>query len=113
KRNWLDSDDLAMMYCAAYEPDFYRTLYALVHAEFRARRSARGLARLVAAPWTLAPRHARAAASLAYHGLMLPLLRWRLARRAESTSIPTAPPLLIPLSSPHAAAVPTDQAWLD
>ena len=39
KQNWVDSDDLAMMYHATYVPDFYRALHALVHAEFRAGKS--------------------------------------------------------------------------
>src|SRR5471032_2439525 len=61
KQNWVDSNDLAMMYHATYVPDFYRALHALVHAEFRARKCAASLARAVERPWTLRPRHARAA----------------------------------------------------
>ena len=38
-QNWVDSDDLAMMYRATFVPDFYRTLHAVVHAEFRAARA--------------------------------------------------------------------------
>ncbi len=36
KQNWIDSNDLAMMYPATYPPDFYRALHGLVHAEFHA-----------------------------------------------------------------------------
>ncbi len=45
KRNWVDSDDLAMMYGASYNPSFYRALYALVHSEFRARKAAQAVTR--------------------------------------------------------------------
>jgi anaerobic magnesium-protoporphyrin IX monomethyl ester cyclase len=38
KQNWVDSDDLAMMYRATYEPEFYRALHRVVHHEFRLRR---------------------------------------------------------------------------
>ncbi len=38
KQHWIDSNDLAVMYPAAYPPEFYRTLHGLVHAEFRSRR---------------------------------------------------------------------------
>ena len=31
KQNWVDSDDLAMMYRATYVPEFYRALHMLVH----------------------------------------------------------------------------------
>src|SRR5207253_63492 len=45
KQNWIDSNDLAMMYRATYVPDFYRALHAFVHAEFRAHRAADRLKR--------------------------------------------------------------------
>ena len=35
-QNWVDSEDLAMMYRATFVPDFYRALHAVVHARFRA-----------------------------------------------------------------------------
>ena len=48
KQNWVDSNDLAMMYHATYVPDFYRALHGLVHAEFRARKSSGAMSRAVA-----------------------------------------------------------------
>src|SRR5581483_1838661 len=45
KRNWTDSDDLALLYRGTYVPEFYRALHAQVHAEFRARRVPRAIAR--------------------------------------------------------------------
>jgi radical SAM superfamily enzyme YgiQ (UPF0313 family) len=41
KQNWFDSDDLAMMYRATYQPEFYRVLHRVVHHEFRLRRLTR------------------------------------------------------------------------
>lgn len=43
KRNWIDSDDLAMLYRGPYSTAFYRCLHRVLHAEFRARRAWRGL----------------------------------------------------------------------
>jgi radical SAM superfamily enzyme YgiQ (UPF0313 family) len=43
KRNWSDSDDLDLMFRGRYPPEFYRTLYRVVHAEFRLRRELRRL----------------------------------------------------------------------
>jgi anaerobic magnesium-protoporphyrin IX monomethyl ester cyclase len=109
KQNWVDSNDLAMMYHATYVPDFYRALHALVHAEFRARKAAAVVARVAARPWTIGRRHARAAAQAAYHGVQVTRLRRRLDRLARLTA--AAPPTpLIPLLTPQAAAVPTDQS---
>src|SRR5690606_5212792 len=39
KRNWYDSEDLAMLYRGPYPTEFYRKLHTVVHHEFRARRA--------------------------------------------------------------------------
>jgi hypothetical protein len=101
-----------MMYSASYPPDFYRALYALVHAEFRIRKSASALRRAVARPWTVRRRHAHEAASLAWHSARLPLLQRRLDRLGERAA-PARLPLFVPLASRQAAAIPTDQATLE
>jgi anaerobic magnesium-protoporphyrin IX monomethyl ester cyclase len=111
KQNWVDSNDLAMMYHATYVPDFYRALHALVHAEFRAGRSKAIVSRGAARPWTIRRQHARAAVNAAYQTAKAALLQRRLGRLARLTA--AAPPTpLIPLLTPQAAAVPTDQSSL-
>jgi anaerobic magnesium-protoporphyrin IX monomethyl ester cyclase len=93
KQNWVDSNDLAMMYQATYVPEFYRALHALVHAQFRSRR-----------------RHSlRAIAASIYHGLRIPALRRRVERLSRVDTHGAAPLLLIPVLSRHAAAVPSEQ----
>ncbi len=42
KQNWVDSDDLAMLYRGPYPTEFYRILHGRVHHEFRARRALAG-----------------------------------------------------------------------
>ncbi len=111
KQNWVDSNDLAMMYHATYVPDFYRALHALVHAEFRAGKSKQLVSRAVARPWTFGKRHARAAVNVAYQTAKVSLLQRRLSRLARLTA-PAPPTPLIPLLTPQAAAVPTDQSSL-
>ena len=111
KQNWVDSNDLAMMYHATYVPDFYRALHALVHAEFRAGKSRRLVSRVAARPWTFGRRHARAVANVAYQTAKVSLLQRRLSRLARLTA-PAPPMPLIPLLTPQAAAVPTDQSSL-
>lgn len=39
KQNWVDSDDLAMLYRGPFPQEFYRTLHGRVHYEFRVRRA--------------------------------------------------------------------------
>ncbi|MDP1544574.1 MAG: radical SAM protein [Anaerolineales bacterium] len=50
KQNWVDSDDLAMLYRGPFPQEFYRILHGRVHHEFRMRRAwrkrdARGIVR--------------------------------------------------------------------
>jgi anaerobic magnesium-protoporphyrin IX monomethyl ester cyclase len=111
KQNWVDSNDLAMMYHATYVPDFYRALHALVHAEFRAGKAKALVVRGASRPWGLRRRHARAAANLAYQSAKASALQRRLSRLARLAA--PAPPIpLMPLLTPQAAAVPTDQSAL-
>ena len=111
KQNWVDSNDLAMMYHATYVPDFYRALHALVHAEFRAGKSKSVVSRAAARPWTIGRRHARAAVNVVYQTAKVSLLQRRLSRLARLTA-PSPPTPLVPLLTPQAAAVPTDQSSL-
>jgi radical SAM superfamily enzyme YgiQ (UPF0313 family)/glycosyltransferase involved in cell wall biosynthesis len=108
KQNWVDSNDLAMMYQATYVPDFYRALHALVHAEFRARRSADELRAALAGPLVARPRHARAVLQYVSRRVTLPLLRRRVDRLAR---VPTPHRAVRPLAvlTPQAAAIPTEQ----
>jgi len=55
KQNWLDSQDLAMLYRGPYPTEFYRILHARVHHEFRLRRAwrTRNVGRLLRAPYYL------------------------------------------------------------
>ena len=109
KQNWVDSNDLAMMYHATYVPDFYRALHALVHAEFRARRAADDLKRVWGHPLRARSRQARAAFTYVSRRLAVPLLQRRVDRLARLA--PAQPTVIaLPLLTPQAAATPTDQS---
>ncbi|MFQ5739230.1 MAG: B12-binding domain-containing radical SAM protein [Acidobacteriota bacterium] len=43
QQNWLDSEDLAMLYKGPFVPGFYRRLHGTLHKEFRARQAWRNL----------------------------------------------------------------------
>jgi anaerobic magnesium-protoporphyrin IX monomethyl ester cyclase len=80
KRNWTDSDDLAMLYRGPFATAFYRQLHAVVHKEFRLRRARQALV----APAGAGRRRLRQAAALAYNALTLPLARLRLEHLARA-----------------------------
>ena len=69
KKNWQDSDDLAMLYQGSFSTDFYRKLHIVVHKEFRARKAWQAMRR--------GPR-LRDVARLGYNLLTLPIARMRL-----------------------------------
>jgi len=50
KQNWVDSNDLALLYHGPYPQEFYRVLHGRVHAEFRLRRAWRKPAHWLRAP---------------------------------------------------------------
>ena len=64
KTNWVDSDDLAMLYEGQYTQDFYRALHHRVHHEFRARKAWQSIAAGIKNPATLRPHHLRQAATI-------------------------------------------------
>ena len=73
KQNWVDSDDLDMMFVGTYSTAFYRQLYRVVHKEFRARTAARLL--FSGQPRPVGIGRARLAAAALYHGATWPLAR--------------------------------------
>jgi anaerobic magnesium-protoporphyrin IX monomethyl ester cyclase len=98
KRNWMDSDDLAMLYRGPFPTAFYRTLHGVVHKEFRLRRlrSRPGRARV------------REALSTLLRAATLPLDRRRLDRLARAPHVGLGP--LPPGLTPESAAVPSPAA---
>jgi len=82
-----------------------------VHAEFRAGKAKDVVSRALSRPWTLGRRQARAAAQAAYQSAKVSLLQRRLRRLARLTA-PAPPTPVIPMLTPQAAAVPTEQSSL-
>ncbi len=108
KQNWVDSEDLDMMFVGTYTTAFYRQLYTVLHKEFRARRSARRLLAAVRSPSRLDRGTPRLAAGALYHALTLPLERFRLHRLMQVSGRSVGP--LPPSMTPQEAAVPTPES---
>jgi len=94
KQNWIDSQDLSMLYLGSFNTGFYRKLHSVVHKEFRARKAWKSL------------KTPRDLARLGYNLLTLPIARMQLnSLAAKSETTLTSLPHL-----PHeAAATPTPQ----
>ncbi len=83
KQNWVDSDDLDMMYQGPFATSFYRQLHRVVHKEFRLRKHAGELLGALRRPRRLRLASLRQAAACGYHALTLPWERMRMERLAQ------------------------------
>lgn len=107
KQNWIDSDDLDMMFVGTYPTGFYRQLYRVVHKEFRAHRAARRLFDVLRNPGDMRRTDVRSAAAMTYHRATLPWERIRLRglRRLSDRRVDGWSPNL----TPEQASVPTPE----
>ncbi len=107
QQNWLDSNDLAMMYQGPFSTGFYRQLHSVLHKEFRGRRYLRELRNIFRSPAQVRSRHLRVAAGAFKNFLTLPLERRRLTRleREPHTGLTSGPRSM----GQHAAAIPSPQ----
>jgi anaerobic magnesium-protoporphyrin IX monomethyl ester cyclase len=106
RHNWIDSEDMAMLYDGPYPTAFYHRLYDALHAEFRILKARQGGGMLPTAS-RLALTQPRRAATFMKDLALLPLFRVRLerARRKASRKQVTLPVVL----SRQEAATPSPQ----
>jgi radical SAM superfamily enzyme YgiQ (UPF0313 family) len=108
KQNWLDSNDLAMLYDGPFPTEFYRQLHTVLHKEFRVRKYRDTFKRLARNPGSARRQHVRQAAAMAYHTVNLPLERRRLDRLARRPHTGVGP---LPRDfDQEAAATPSPQS---
>jgi len=81
KQNWIDSEDLEMLYQGPFGTDFYRCLYEVLHGEFALRRHTTRIRRRKMAEWKLAA--LRDLSAWGYRRLKLPWDRRRLGKLAR------------------------------
>lgn len=72
RANWIDSEDLAMLYQGPFATEFYRQLHTVVHKDYRSRKTWRQLRELLRNPANLRPALIRQTAAMIYHRLTLP-----------------------------------------
>ncbi len=95
RANWIDSQDLAMLYRGPFRTEFYRQLHTVVHKEYRARKTARELRGLLNHPASLRAAHLRHAAAMLYHRVTLPGARGKLDALAALPHEPTRIPNVV------------------
>ena len=108
KQNWVDSQDLEMLYQGPYGTQFYRQLHAVTHKQFRIQKSWDKIRQVIHHPSQARRDHFLLAGKLLYHVITLPVDRWILNRLKQQPYSGAAP--LPPALSPEAASQPTPQA---
>jgi anaerobic magnesium-protoporphyrin IX monomethyl ester cyclase len=107
KQNWMDSDDLAMLYKGPFTTAFYRQLHKVLHKEFRTRKYWVALKRLARHPREFNRKHLRRMAAMIYNASTLPIARLRLNWLEKQPHISLNP--LVPILNLEAAAIPSPQ----
>jgi anaerobic magnesium-protoporphyrin IX monomethyl ester cyclase len=95
RENWIDSEDLAMLYKGEYRTEFYRQLHTVLHKEYRSRKTWRELNALLRDPRRLSPALLRRTASMIYHQVTLPSAHSKLNELAKLPHEPTRVPNVI------------------
>ncbi len=67
KKNWTDSNDLAMMFHGTYPPAFYRILHRYIHSRYRIQRGIELGKRILTKPALPNRRNLRTFVSMVYH----------------------------------------------
>ncbi|MCB9453362.1 MAG: radical SAM protein [Anaerolineaceae bacterium] len=92
RANWIDSEDMAMLYQGPFRTEFYRQLHTVVHKDYRSRKTWAELRRLIRNPANLRPGHIRQTAAMVYHRLTLPGAQVKLDTLARLPHEPTRLP---------------------
>jgi len=95
KENWIDSEDLAMLYKGEFRTEFYRQLHTVIHKEYRSRKTWHELNALMHDPRRLTPSLLRRIASMIYHQVTLPPAVAKLDELAKLPHEPTRVPNVI------------------
>lgn len=88
KQNWLDSQDLAMLFRGTFVPEFYRELHRITHKRFRLWQGVEVMRESGRRPWRITPWKARQMAAAAYHLATLPRHEARLRGLARKRPAP-------------------------
>jgi anaerobic magnesium-protoporphyrin IX monomethyl ester cyclase len=105
KQNWVDSQDLEMLYEGPFKTVFYRKLHERVHKEFRMRQAWTELLWTLHHPSQIHPKMVRRSAALLFNWLTLPIARAQVSRLAKIPTNRLAP--LQPELDPEAASRPS------
>lgn len=89
RANWVDSEDLAMLYQGPFTTGFYRQLHTVIHKDYRSRKTLQAIRNAIRNPRQLSPSLIRDTAAMIYHRLTLPNAVATLDQLAQIPHTPT------------------------
>jgi anaerobic magnesium-protoporphyrin IX monomethyl ester cyclase len=92
RANWIDSQDMAMLYQGPFATAFYRQLHTVVHKDYRSRKTWRDVRHALQKPANLSRLDLRRLAAMVYHRVTLPIATQKLDRLSRLPHQPTAVP---------------------
>jgi anaerobic magnesium-protoporphyrin IX monomethyl ester cyclase len=92
RANWVDSEDLAMLYQGPFTTGFYRQLHTVIHKDYRSRKTLQAIRAAIRDPRQLGPGLLRDTAAMIYHRLTLPKAVATLDQLAQIPHTPTRLP---------------------
>ncbi|OGO29614.1 MAG: radical SAM protein [Chloroflexi bacterium RBG_16_54_18] len=112
RKNWFDSDDLAMLYQGPFSTEFYRQLHVALHREFRMRKTWKMIwgayrREVWKAPGSRSQNRIKLVGTWFYYKIRLLLDRWKLNRLSRAPHQGVLP--VKNQMSPKDAARPTPQ----
>jgi len=87
KKNWQDSNDMAMLYRGPYSTAFYRKLHTVIHKNFRRQLAKENLKIALHSPQKLEMNHFRKIGRIAFNSLTLPFDEFGLQRLKKQSGL--------------------------
>ena len=85
KTNWIDSDELALMYKGTFSPSYYKKLHRYVHKVYRRKQSLQNLKSVLVNPFNANRKKIRSALALGYYSPMSLVESIQLKRLEKTT----------------------------
>jgi len=86
KKNWTDSDDLAMMFQGTFNSAYYKKLHRYVHKEYRKSKGIEQIKKLIKSPFNASYISLRYAALYFYHAIMAHVYSYQLKRMKHTNA---------------------------
>ncbi len=83
KANWIDSDELVLMFKNTYPSQFYKLLHRFVHKIYRGKQATNSLKNMIAKPVSINSKELKRALSILYYSPTAKIYKWRMKKHEK------------------------------